>query len=206
MGLIGRTGPAEYSPDWFKLRVRDENLRAQLKTLAITDGLQLFGCWLAGPETLREFSRNAEINTDDRPVVMFEAPRFYYLGRTTSYGRLMTLLELRKPDSDGWMQGTDSESAGDFRDRLRRFISARDVYLRGLVMEAEGNMNSALDAYIESARWSPDFSTGHARCLTIAAQQASFAPQQARLILERLIKARPENPVAMELLERLNRR
>jgi cytochrome c-type biogenesis protein CcmH/NrfG len=100
-----------------------------------------------------------------------------------------------------------TDDAGFDRDKFRRelgdFIAARDIYLRALAAETEGRMTEAIEGYVESARRSPHFSTGYARCLTIAVQLSNSDRQKARALLERLIEVQPERPVARQLLERL---
>ena len=82
---------------------------------------------------------------------------------------------------------SDGDPAADrFIRQLSDFIAARDVYVHGLVAEAEGNTPRAVDAFVESARISPDFSTGYAHCLTIAMQESKSNPLAARVLLQRL--------------------
>jgi spermidine synthase len=94
LGLVGTLKPIRYPANWFGQRVRDPKLLAQLKSLTLMDEFQLFGCLVAAPDALREFSRAAQINTDDHPMVIFQAPRFDYIRTQTTYGRLLTLLDL----------------------------------------------------------------------------------------------------------------
>ena len=82
-------------------------------------------------------------------------------------------------------------------------MDARDVYLRGLLAESEGKLGEAVEAFVESARVSPNFSTGYAHCLTLAMQEANSNPRAARALLERLVEAQPQRPVAQQLLDRL---
>jgi hypothetical protein len=71
------------------------------------------------------------------------------------------------------------------------------------VFEADGQTDRAVDGYIESARLSEDFTTGYAQCVTIAGAKAASDPATARRILERLVEAQPNRPVAREMLQRL---
>ncbi|MBI2924384.1 MAG: fused MFS/spermidine synthase [Verrucomicrobia bacterium] len=203
LGLIGWLEPAKYPPGWLARRVGEPVLVAALKPLSLVDDLQLFGGYLADAETLHTFARGAPLNTDDHPVVVFEAPRFAYDRTATSYGRMLALLDLRQPDlSDLIDEGADASSP-TFSERLAHFITARDRYLRGLVAEVEGRKAEALDAFVGSARLSPDFTTGYAHCLTLVSQQAQSNPAAARELLRRLSEARPERGVAQEMLKRL---
>lgn len=203
LGLIASLSPARYSADWFEKRVRSEGLKKDLRSLTLVDGLHLFGCYVASPQALREFCRGADLNTDDRPVVIFRAPRFTYRRNATPYGRLFSLLDRTASDPAHLIDGSGTKAALTLGEQLRQFIRARDLYLRGLREEDEGQMARALDSYVESARMSPHFSSSYARCLTIAVRQAKTKPDEARKLLERLAEARPERPVARELLKRL---
>jgi spermidine synthase len=203
IGLIGTLEPTQYSVDWFEKRVVDDNLRKELKSLSLVDGFQLFGSLAANSKALREFSRDAMLNTDDHPIVIFGAPRFSYQRKETAYGRLFTLLDLQAADpSDLIRNGSDPRSEIFIRE-LSRFIAARDLYLRGLLSESQGHVEEAVNAYVESVRKSPQFSMAYAHCLTLAVQQSKTNPQAARRLLESLAEAQPDRPVARDLLKRL---
>jgi spermidine synthase len=203
LGLIGAFEPIRYSSEWVEKRLHDPQLQEQLKKLSLADSVRLFGNLVAGPETLRDFAGDAPPNTDDQPRVTFGAPRLTYQKGATSYGRLMALLTFGSCNSREVLKlGSDTE-ANRFIERLTKFILARDVYLRGLVAEAEGQQTKAIDAFVESARLSEDFTAGYAQCLTLASLQAKNDPAKARALLERLVAAQPLRPVAEDMLKRL---
>jgi tetratricopeptide (TPR) repeat protein len=72
-----------------------------------------------------------------------------------------------------------------------------------LIEQVEGRSAKAIDAFVESARLSEDFTLGYAQCLTIASLQAKTNPEEARTLLQRLVEAQPSRPVAREMLHRL---
>jgi spermidine synthase len=203
IGLIGTLESVSYPPNWFEKRVRDTKLGETLKAVSLADGFQLFGCWIAGPDALRNFAQNAPLSRDDLPVLIFEAPRLAYQRHATAYGPLLAALELSGAGQAELPLQGDS-ALGQFRSELLDFIGARDIYIRGLVAETEGKSSNAIDFYVESARRSRHFSTGYAHCLTLAMQRAKTDPESARKLLQRLVEARPDRPVADELLKRLN--
>jgi spermidine synthase len=57
-------------------RVQDAELARELKDLRIDDFYSLFGCFVAGRADLSAFAVGAALNTDDRPVVIYQAPRY----------------------------------------------------------------------------------------------------------------------------------
>ena len=58
----------------------------------IDDELALLGSFIAGPRALARFAGNAPLNTDDRPVVAYSAPRITYVPDSLPRDRLIALL------------------------------------------------------------------------------------------------------------------
>jgi spermidine synthase len=201
LGLVDSLEPRKYDADWIERRLTSPALEIELKKLALTDSVRFFGHFVAGSETLRKFSGDARLNTDDQPRVTFDAPRFVYQHAATSYGRLMKLLELGVGDPQQTL-GLGSDATA-FADRVTRYWRARDEYLRGLIADTEGEHTRAIDNFVESARLSEDFTLGYAQCLTLASLEAKSNPTEAKALLRRLVEAQPSRPVAAELLERI---
>lgn len=200
IGLVGYSGTIRYAPDYFEQRVAQPGLREQLQADQLRDRFQFFGNFLAGPAALARYARNAPINTDDRPIIVFMAPHFAARRNAPPHGRLPALLGLDHAELPELFQGHNDPA---FLKDLAAYVSARNTYLAGLIAESEGNQVTAIDHYIESARESAQFSAGYAHCLTIAAREANLNPAAAREILRRLVEARPDRPVAAQLLQRL---
>ena len=202
LGLIGARRPLRFDRTWFDRRTADLQLREALRQVGLTDSWQFFGTWFAGRKWLGELAADAPLNTDDRPEVLFEAPRTL-LGRgTPGWTLLQQLLDRPRPPSEALFQVTAAADR-EWRDRLFRFHEARDLYLRGLIADAAGRRVEAVDAFIGSARLSADFTTGYAQVLTRAVQASKSDPALARDLLVRLTAARPERSVADDLRRRL---
>lgn len=201
LGLIATLKSKKYPANWYETRVSEPELAANLRAVTLSDGFHLFGTFLAGPRQLRQFSSWAALNSDNHPVVMFQAPYFTYRRNEASYGRLLRLLDQFSTDSEELIE--EGSQSAEFTTRLNQYISARNVYLRGLVAETESRKVEAIDAYIESAKLSSHFSAGYAHCLAIAVRQSRTDPSGARTLLEQLVQAAPERPVAGELIKRL---
>jgi spermidine synthase len=200
MALIG-SGGRVWSTRAAESRGKNERLEGELKRLAISDSLRLYGHLLAEAEDLRRFADGAPLNTDDDQRVTFMAPRFAYRKNAKPYSSLLALLNVSQAASSaaGHFKATD----GEFAQRLAKYLTARNVYLRGLVDAAEHREMGAVAAYVESARISPDFTSGYAQCLSLVSIIANSNPVRAREILTALDAAQPERPVAREMLQRL---
>lgn len=200
LGLISSQASHPYDQGWIERRLNTASLTKELKKLSLADSVRFFGNFMLGGETLREFAGDAPLNTDDQPRVTFGAPRFVYQQNHSAYGCLLKLLELDNENLPGLVLG---DSSSGFAQRLSRYWQARDVYLRGLISDAEGRSTAAIDDYVESACLSEDFTAGYAHCLTLASLQAKENPGAAKVLLRRLAAAQPARPVAREMLERL---
>ena len=191
VGLVGGKFP-ELFDGWVESRLSHPPLAKELKTLALADTVRLQGCYLADTATLENWTHGSPVNTDDNQWVAFNAPAFSYQQTATSYGRFMELL-LSAPEPS---PAISSSSA-------RNFIRARNVYLKGMVLESERKVPEALRAYVESARISRDFSLGYAQCLSLVPLLSRSQPRLTREILTALMEARPEQTIARDLLQRL---
>jgi hypothetical protein len=75
--------------------------------------------------------------------------------------------------------------------------------LRGLIAESEGRPEEAEQGFLRSVVLSADFTPGYAQLITRASLRARSDPDGARRLLDRLIEARPERPIARDLKVRL---
>jgi spermidine synthase len=198
VGLVAfNTNRPQFSSAAIESRLANQPLATQLRRVALGDPVRLFGSFLAGPQSLRAFAVDGRLNTDSFPIVMFEAPAFSYRHNIPTHERLIAFLqqitERTPPIADPAMH-----------DKVARYIQARDVYLDALVADSAHERTRAIDGYIESARISEDFTSGYAQCLAIATAEAQANPNLARDVLQRLIAAQPNRPVAKEMLNRMN--
>jgi spermidine synthase len=211
LGLIGWTSATQYGSGWVEKRLSDLNLERHIRQLTLSESTRFFGHVLFDSSTLRAFCERAPLNTDDLPVVIFKAPRVALEG-TEPYRTLLALLELPLPDASSVLHplgsrvarnGGSSDAAGDMERRLALLWKARNRYLHGLVLEDRRDEKAAIDAYVDSAKLSPDFTLGYARCATLASIRAKTNPEFSRELLGRLIEAQPSQQLAADMLKRL---
>jgi spermidine synthase len=198
IGLIGRNHRPAYSHEWIETHAASE-VRDALTRLSLADSIRFFGNFAASRDDLVRFAGGAQINTDDHPRVTFMAPRHNYESASVPSRSLFALLQAANPDVSQALGLNDPA----FASRIVAYRRARDVYLGGLATYSAGKRDKAIEAYIASARLSPDFTAGYAQCLSIAAVLAKSDPPRARDLLEKLVQAQPDRPVAREMLLRL---
>jgi spermidine synthase len=200
IGLVGGNGDARFSSNWVEARIQGTAAAEAARRLSISDSVRFFGHFLVGPHELSDFADRSNINTDDNQIITFAAPRTSYEQGEKPYASLLRLMEA-KDLATPRLSALSGDA--DLTARVTKYSQARDAYFRGLIADAENRRDEAVDAYIESARLSPEFTSGYAQCLSIANVMAGTNPSFTRKILERLVEAQPERPVAKEMLKRL---
>ncbi len=208
LGLIGSSQPLTFPTDWYARRTAGTPILNGLiqQRQALYNDFALFGTFVADRDQLARFAGDGPVNTDDRPLVTFRAPRFIYRQSVSPYARLQAILAETERDPAALFDAADP-IAPVFIEALRDYLAARDVFLAGAIKQAQGDPAAAVRDYIESARLSPNFLTGYLNALQYAAAQAetgnTVQRAQARTILRDLRDANPSRPEAPEALRRL---
>ena len=97
----------------------------RLEAVDLTSDTKLFGLLLGGEKELSGFAGPGPLNTDDRPIVAFEAPRAAYVAGDSPGERLLSLINIMHPAPQAILApGSDAEQR-----RLADYWRARDRYL-----------------------------------------------------------------------------
>jgi spermidine synthase len=208
VGLVHRRDGEAFDAEGFARRLRDPSLLSELRRERLDTRFELFGGFLAGPEELRAFAGEGPANTDDRPIVLFEAPRFTYEeGAAPPEARLLALIDAFHPRAgQAWGRRVAGE-AGDAA-RLEAYWAARDRFLHaGAGVEETRDVQRLLRAVeeplLEAVRLSPDFGAAYNPLLAMAYQLYGTDPGEARSLLLELESANPARPEAEGLRRRL---
>ncbi|MBL9138712.1 MAG: hypothetical protein JNK85_22775 [Verrucomicrobiales bacterium] len=202
LGLVG--GRSEETmvldPEELGLRLETPGMREALGPVALNTVSRVLGCRVAGRDAVRALAAGGELATDDLPGVLFKAARAVYRRGEPPGERLVRLLREVNPEFSEILPGNRRDA---WVPRLEAFRTARDRHLQGLVLESAQQRDAAMDAYVSSTAASPDYTAGYAQAVMVAAAYAREDPVWARQALERLIKARPGERLAAEVLGRI---
>ncbi len=186
IGLVMRKGEAHFA--MAQLRARSERAAAwqALADLGVADEFALLGSFVAGPASLARFAAAAPLNTDDRPVVAYRAPRVTYAPDSSARERLLALLgELRLEPAEL------VQADGATEQRLAAYWRARQRYLEiGQTMRPLADPAQMLAQVraplLDVLRLSNDFRPAREPLLRMAAQLARNDPALARALLDEL--------------------
>ncbi|MBK8175656.1 MAG: fused MFS/spermidine synthase [Rhodospirillales bacterium] len=209
VALVGTTAPIRRDDAWLERRAQADGIGVTLDAEGLSDSLALFGLYLGGAETLRRFAGPGPLNTDDRPVVLFDAPRAAYALRERPAERLLTLIDRLQPQP-GEILPADAPSAASrlAASRLAAYWQARRQFLlAGLRPLPSADVRTVARTLapelLAIVRVSPDFDPAYRPLLAIARQLSYIDAPAAAALLVDLQRANPMRPEAQVLREQL---
>lgn len=188
LGLVGMAGELRVDRAALASRLGEGVLGEELTRLALDDPFDLLGCRIADRAQLLARAATDLRNTDDRPEVMFRAPRFVYGERAKGWGRLEPFLGQEPAPAAELLNDADA----DFAARVEGYVRARDAFIGGQIALAEERMEGAFAGYVASVEASPDFDAGYHQVLALV-NSVPEVPVATRLAaVEAIVRARPE--------------
>jgi len=206
LGLVGRSDAEGFDAAVLRERRRRVALPQRVSGLGLEDDFAVLGSFIAGPASLRRFAEGAPVNTDDRPIVAYLAPRITYAPDSSPGDRLLDLLrelslrpeELLQPTADAvW----SSHLAAYWTARDRFIESGRDVRPSPRVEDMLAQVREPL---LSVLRISPEFRPAYDPLLLMATALARSDAETARGLVTELIRIQPSRTEATQLLASLS--
>lgn len=205
VGLVARTGGRPFNREELRERLADAGAVLHAPELGVADDLALFGSFIGGPHALAAFAADAPVNTDDRPVVAYRAPRITYAPDSPPRDRLIALLRQMEPGEGESIAASDVQwesRLAAYRAARNRFIEAgRDVAPSQDVRRMLAQVREPLLAVLKE---SPDFRPAYDPLLRMAIALTRVDADGARKLLEALQRAQPSRPEAGAALRELD--
>jgi spermidine synthase len=208
LGLVGRGG--QLDAQGFDLRaVRDRLTRINTPPspakFGVLDEWALLGNFIAGPDALKRFAGNAPLNTDDRPVVAYRAPRITYAPDSTPRERLFALLREVQIAPAELLAGTADEAS---HRRLAAYWAARNRFIEvGDKVQPSADVNRMLaqvrEPLLSVLRISPDFRPAYDPLLRMASALGRTDPSAASSLLDELQRVQPARQEATQMATQL---
>jgi spermidine synthase len=197
VGLIARADADRFDLIQLRNRLTNVTLSRGPADFGIEDDLALLGSFIAGPRALAGFSADASLNTDDRPVVAYRAPRITYVADSLPRDRLIDLLRALGITADELLTRSDSA----WTSRLTRYWAARNRFIElGRNVQPTTDVQRMLEQVREPLlsvlQISPDFRPAYDPLLQMASALSRIDADQARELLIELQRAQPARPEA----------
>jgi spermidine synthase len=193
LGLVARRDGARFELREVRKRLARSTLPQPLADFGLPDDFALLGSFVAGPSALARFAADAPLNTDDRPVVAYRAPRITYAPDSRPAERLTALLrELRIAPQELLDAGADAA----WQARLAAYWRARQRYIDvGQQVRASNDprrmLSQVREPLLEVLRLSPDFRPAREPLQRMAAVLARSDPAAARALQDELARLQP---------------
>ncbi len=209
IALIGANKPLRFPENWYDKRIRRIGMHKVASAFGYDSVYSLLGTLLAGSRELAEFTAGSPINTDNHPVVLFQAPQFVYGSPEPANERLLALINtFPSPDPEGILSEIITEEDMLARDRLPAYWCARNSFIQvGMNIEKTGDVKklyeTAREPLLKVVRKSVDFSAAYFPLLSIAYDIYPYDREASHQLLTDLARANPRRREARMLQERL---
>ncbi|MHC4846561.1 MAG: spermine/spermidine synthase domain-containing protein, partial [Planctomycetota bacterium] len=191
--LVGMRDDPTMTMDDVRARMADPKVAASLAEIGVDDAEDLLSLYIAGPDEVRALVGMGPYNTDDRPYIEYQGPRFTPTEQTRR-DLWKPLIDLRSPDLSGWIADwseADREACADeyaWMDRVyeRLMIDVEPVKIDVGSIDAAGP-------------WTP----GERGLLVGSLQREARSARQLEVIMDILAGDAPRVVWLMTGLERL---
>jgi len=205
IGLVARRDGMRFDLRALRERLQRIALPRPLADFGLNDEFALLGSFVAGPGALARFAGDAALNTDDRPVVAYRAPRITYAPESLPRERLLALLaELHIEPGELVDSGGDAawpaRQAAYWRARQRFIEVGRDVRAS---TDTRRMLAQVREPLLSVLRLSSDFRPAYDPLLRMAIGIARDDPLAARVLLNELVALQPARGEAPAALARL---
>ncbi|MCX8042551.1 MAG: methyltransferase domain-containing protein [Desulfobacterota bacterium] len=202
VGLVAGIRQYRYHDAWMENRLAyNLPLAEELKRLRLITIYDLFGTFVGGHQALASYAGSGNVNTDDRPLVVFNAPVFVYAGsQLPPYVLLQDMCSSLHPKPEDII----SNASPDTQYRLASYWQARDLFLHtGIALnrtQDPQNLPSRITGpLLECVMLSPDFSSAYEPLLAIAVKTFATDRQKALSLLLELERMNPHRSDAKRI-------
>ena len=190
-GLVARPDAPRFSVQALQARLAGYSGSQRLPEFGLADPFAVLGSLVADANALRRFAGAAPLNTDDRPVVAYRAPRITYAPDSLPADRLQALLDelAAQPLDPAALVDAGSEPA--WLPRLAAYWVARDDFISaGRNVRPSGDARQML-AQVQAPllavlQTSPDFRPAFDPLQRMAQQLRNSEPEAAQALLDAL--------------------
>jgi spermidine synthase len=205
LGLIARADGGRFDLAALQARLGDGSGPQGFASHGLQDVWAVLGSVVAGPQALARWSAGAPLNTDDRPVVAYRAPRITYAPDSLPRDRLLALLRQL-----GLTPAELVDAEPTSQQRLAAYWAARDRFLEAgrsvrPLADAAQMLAQVREPLLAVLHMSPDFRPAYDPLLRLAGALARSDPDAARTLLAELQRLQPARAEAGQALAQLDR-
>jgi spermidine synthase len=155
--VIGRNEPITIDVAQLKRKLKDPQLAGDLAQIDVLDENDILSYFMMGPDKVRQFVQDGDINSDDYPIIELRAPKSM-TRRRTWYQNLKALSEMRETPTrflrNAWKTGEEAEL---LTTKIEQTFDAVGLLIQGhLVNIITFDFDSEYSFYAKAAEICPD--------------------------------------------------
>ena len=204
LALIGPRDGGYLDLDALAARLRDRSVRTVVHPLGFEGPIDLLGQYLGGPRALSAFAGEGPRNTDDYPLVTFDARRNVRALTAAPWSLLLAVTRAMRPDPAELLAEPQRDALGG---RLSAYWRARNRFLEaGAALPGDPRGGALIEAaspgLIEAIRFSSEFDPAYGPLIGMAKSLMASDRAAAARLLHEINDATPSRGEARELLSR----
>jgi spermidine synthase len=210
LGLVARKDGQGFDVDEVRARFAGAAMSHSPTDFGFADDLAVLGSFIAGPRSLARFAGNAPLNTDDRPVVAYLAPRITYAPDSLPRDRLVELLREVDIRPDELIRSRDHIPIDTaWAVRLAAYWTARNQFIEAgrdvqPVADVQRMLAQVREPLLSILRVSPEFRPAYDPLLRMAISLGRIDAPAARALLMELQRVQPARVEATLALRELS--
>lgn len=210
LGLIARSDGSGFDLGQVRERLAGVTMARSPGEFGIANDFALLGGFIAGPRSLARFAGNAPLNTDDRPVVAYRAPRITYAPDSLPRDRLIALLREVEISPDELLASRDHQPVdAAWGLRLAAYWAARDRFIEAgrdvrPASDVQRMLAQVREPLLSVLQVSPEFRPAYDPLLRMATALGRIDVAAARELLAELQRVQPSRPEAAQALRDLS--
>jgi spermidine synthase len=150
LALIGSAEPIVINPEKLMKSLSEEAIKEDV--IEHGDPLSFLSFYVMDRAGVMQFAKDASVNTDDRPIIEYQAPRHMWKRGANALSNF-TLLSQNRKNPIHLMPGSGKDA--EFTGALERYMQGRTKLLEGKINHAKHDYPAELESYKESARLVP---------------------------------------------------
>ena len=191
LGLVARPDAPRFSVQAVQARLARDGGPRRWMDFGLGDPFAVLGSLVADAPALRRFAGSAPLNTDDRPVVAYRAPRITYVPDSQPADRLQALLTELAAEPIAAATLVDAGDEPSWLPRLAAYWAARDRFIdAGRQVRPSADARQMLaqvqEPLLAVLQTSPDFRPAFDPLQRMAQQLRRSDPAAAQALLDRL--------------------
>jgi spermidine synthase len=150
LALVGSSEPVVLNPEKLLKSLSEEAIREDIMEHA--DPLSFLSFYVMGRAGVMRFAKDSPVNTDDHPIIEYQAPRYMWKRSANALANF-TLLSQNRENPARLIPGAEKDP--EFTSALERYRQGRTKLLEGKISHAKHDYPAEFENYKEAAKLIP---------------------------------------------------